>query len=114
MTPYLPEKSNIIEFRQPVGIVYKEGAFFKIYERGKLFSDPLGVLFHILQGQHLPQLRFPAWISYQTGPPAHKRNRPMTLPLHMGKRHDRDQASHMETRCRGIKSHIACNRPVKQ
>ena len=108
MPPDISQERNILKRYQPVGVVdHQCPAFGKIDEAGQLVFNPPGIFINLFSRQQPPHFGFAAGIPYHSGPAAHHGNGTVAVFLHVGKRHDRNQTSHMQAGGCRIETDIA-------
>jgi hypothetical protein len=87
MPPDIPKEINVIEVRQPVGVIHKchvTGDTGPLEKRRKLFFKALAVGIDILVAAHLAHFGFSAGITYPGGSPADENGGAVTRPGQVG------------------------------
>ena len=110
MRAHFPQKLDIVEIPQPLGIIHHDGlALAKIQEPADLFAELSDVVIDGLRRHHLAHIAFARRIADHARAAAQQHDGPVPRPLHMRHCHQRHKVPHMQAVCRRVEANIEGN-----
>ena len=113
MSTNIPDKLNVVQISQPVGIVYHHSLVFtKLDETAHLLLKALTVVIDGLFGHHASHVGSSGRIAYHSGSATDQCNRFVSChlkPLHQAQSHE---MPHMQTVCSRIKTDVKNGFPI--